>query len=461
MSLFGYFGLGLRAMSAAQLGLQVAGDNISNATTPGYARRRLDLTTGYPVRVPGGMLDQGVQIDQVRRQQDRLIQAALERETGTAAFADERLRGLRELESVFGTLDGDGILSAYADFSDAFTELAAQPENLALRRNALSGADRLASRLRDASNRLLTQRRAENDAVAAAVEEVNGLAAELAALNRKIAENEADGTTASPLRDQRDQVVERLVELTGGTAVPAERGQVSFSLPAGTTLVSVRDALPLRTSRDAQGMLRIAAGGDGSDITARFRSGKVGALLAVRDDEIPARLADLNDLAQDLIDRANALTTGATDLDGNPGRPLFIKIPPVRGAAEVIRVNVSLLDDPRLLAVSTTGAPGDGWIADRIGALREGSSAALGNTTPADYLAGVLSDLGAQIVEADVASEVSRDVVGNLHARRESVSGVSLDEEAVELIRHQRAYEAGARFLQILNEITEITVNLV
>ena len=85
----------------------------------------------------------------------------------------------------------------------------------------------------------------------------------------------------------------------------------------------------------------------------------------------------------------------------------------------------------------------------------------LGGREPADYLGQLVSDVGVAIAQEDVTGTVSRDVLETLTARREATSGVSLDEEALELIRNQRAYEAGARFLQVLNELTELTVNLV
>jgi flagellar hook-associated protein 1 FlgK len=192
-----------------------------------------------------------------------------------------------------------------------------------------------------------------------------------------------------------------------------------------------------------------------------LRGGELGALLGIRDDQLVARMDDLDLLAGDLISRVNGLTTGATDLDGNAGGALFEPDPPPgSGAAGTIRVSAALLNDPRLLAISGTGAPGDGSIALQISELRESESAALGDRSPATFMADMLSGLGNQIVQTDVATTVAESLVENFSSRRDAISGVSLDEEAVELIRYQRAYEAAARFMQVLNEVTEVTLSI-
>jgi len=463
MNLFGYFSIGLQSMNAAQLGLRVAGDNIANVFTPGYARRRLDLTTGYPVPVPGGLLDQGVQVDGLRRMEDRFLQASLQREQGRQAGSEELLRGLRQIESFFGNLEqGQGISSALADLSAAFDQLAGQPDNLALRRGAISSAGAAAQTIRDTYGRLEAQRALEDQTAGSLVTRINSLADELVGLNREIAIEESGGGVAAPLRDQRAVVIDELVRTTGGSAVTASNGRVRFSFPGGPTLVTGDDALPLSTRRATDGTLRILSGADGGDITDRLRDGQLGSVLYLRDESIGGRLADLDLLATDLIGRANALTAGAFDLQGNAGGPLFQPDPPGGpGVARQIAVDAALLQDPTLLAVSGTGAPGSGDIAQQLAGLSDQASPGLAGRSAAGFVADLLSSLGEEIARTDVTEGVSRSLVDNLNAQIDSISGVSLDEEAVALIEHQRSYEAAARFIQVLNSFTETAINLV
>ncbi len=461
MNLFGYFDLGRRAMSASRLGLEVAGSNIANAAVPGYARRRLELTTGLPVSAPGGWLDLGVDPRRIQRMEDRFLEAGMLREQGFLGRHEERFRALGEIEAAFGSLDGDGVASALSSFSAAFSALAGQPESAGARRGAVSAASALASSIRTAYGRLDAQRRREDGSATALVEETNRLAAELATLNREIARDEANGTVAAPLRDRRTQVLDRLSELTGGSAVAGKGGRIGFELPAGVTLVTSDAALPLRTVRAPDGTARILAGGDGADVTDRLTGGRLGAVLAARDREIPSRLAALDTLAADLTTRANAIATGSSDLAGNPGRPLFVPDPPSGSAqARNLAVHADLLNDPALLAVSATGAPGDGSGAASLAALASQSSAALGGRSASAFLAELVSRLGSDVAQADVDAAVAGDMLAGMRARRDSISGVSLDEEAVELIKNQRAFEAAARFLQVVDSVAETAINL-
>jgi len=462
MSLFGYFSLGLQSLNAAQVGLQVAGDNISNVFTPGYARRRVELSPGYPVQVPGGYLDQGVVVARLNRMEDMFTQASLQRELGHQAGSEERLRGLRQVESLFGSLGQGGTIAAtLAGFSAALTEVGAQPENLALRRGAISAASSLSQAIRSTHDRLSGQRGLEDQNVQAVVNETNSLAQELAGLNREIAAAESSGDVAAPLRDQRTLIVEELVRLTGGTATPGANGRVHFSFSGGPTLVTGDDALPIETSQAADGTTRIISGADGRDITDRTREGKLGALLYVRDETLAQELAGLDTFAGELIGRANSLTSGAFDLAGLAGGPLFQPDPPVGpGVAGSIAVDAALAQDPARLALSSTGAPGESDVAGLLAAIPTESLSGLGNLSPQQFLSDLQSVLGDEIVRVDVDEGVSRALVESLTAQRDAVSRVSLDEEAVALIENQRAYEAAARFIQVLNSVTEVAVNL-
>ncbi|MCP3979341.1 MAG: flagellar hook-associated protein FlgK [bacterium] len=457
MSLFGYFQIGLQSMNVSRLGLQVAGDNMANVFTPGYARRRLELTPGIPQAIQGGMIDQGVDVARLRRMEDRFLQSSLEREHGRHAGQEELLRGLSQVETLFGPLEGVGSLSsALAGFSTAFDELAVQPENGAQRRAAIAAADGLAQSIRGTYQRLQEQRGAEEQAIRSTIGQVNTLAGELAKLNQEIVIEEAAGGVAAPLRDRRTIVVEELAELTGGVAVSGSRGQMSFSLPNGPTLVADDTALPLQTDVAVDGTVRVLSSSDGADITNRLRQGRLGARLQLRDDVLAARMTDLDTLADSLAVEANALTTSATDLQGDPGIPLFLS-----GGAAGFAVDPRLLDDPGLLAVSDTGAPGNGDIARQLAGLPDLSTAALGGKSARSFVSDLRTALGHELAEADVANGVSRSLIESMEAQRDSISGVSLDEEATELIKFQRSFEAAARFIDVMNSITEVAVNLV
>ena len=458
--LFGYYSIGLRALNAATIGLNVAGENIANINTPGYSRRRAELAQGYPFRLASGeQVPQGVQVTSISRLADRFVQTNLERELGTSAGAREQLRGLQELESVYGSLDDNHLINAYQSFSDSFSTLAGAPTDLALRSSAIASADRLAQELNGLDSKIRGQISSENQRIGKTLDEINQLAKSLAQLNHEIASNEAGGNVAAVQRDQRNQVVERLSELTGGSIAYGKGGRLDFNLPGGPTLVAGDSAVGLARTLAPGGAIQINSGG--IDVTSNIRGGELGAQLELRDVALPKQLADLNEIAQDLVSRANGLTATATDLNGNPAVNLFSPpAPPLGRAARLVKINPALLSDPSLLGVSSTGAPGDNGVAVQLSELLETSSLNLGNQSPLEFLTTSFTGLGNRIVQADIDENVSNGLVQNLFDQRDAISGVSLDEEAVELTKHQQAYEAAARFMQVLNEVTEIALSL-
>jgi flagellar hook-associated protein 1 FlgK len=243
-------------------------------------------------------------------------------------------------------------------------------------------------------------------------------------------------------------------------------GKIAFYLAGGHTLVtgdekSVDAILLETTKRGPLGQIRILAGADGSDITSKIRGGRLSAMVDLRDNVIGEKIADLDTVASELIRRVNALTTGAVDLDGNPGSALFQSDPPFSRPAASIRVDPAILSDPRLLAVSATGAPGDGSAAMDIAEIPGSPSGTFGNRSMTAFLADSIARVGSQVTETEIRHSVAGGIVEELEVRRDSISAVNLDEEAVELMKFQSAYQAAARFMQALNEMTEITVNLV
>ena len=451
-TLFGFYGLGLSSLRAAQLGLEIAGDNIANAATPGYTRRRLETRPGIPIPVVGGEIPNGVDIIRVRRQQDALIQGALERERGSLGFAEERLRNLQDVELAFGGLEGNALTTRFSEFSTAFSQLAERAEDPARRRGAIDAAAALATGIRSTYDTLQQQRRDVDQNVRETVTEINRLSSELAELNRRISVSEDPGQATSPLRDQRDQVTEALRELTGATAYTDERGRVQLQFADGGSLVVGETARTLEVTEDADGFARVVA--SGADVTGNDIGGRLGGLLLTRDTTIPQRQSELDALAVDLIDRTNALTTSGFDLAGNPGTALFEPDPtPATGAAGSIDVSAAIRADVGLLAVSSDGTPGEGSLAQSIADLRESTSATLGGQSPEDYLAVLYASLGQDTANADVQAASSEQLTFSLEQRRDAVSGVNLDEEAVDLIRYQQTYEASARFISVLNDV--------
>ena len=121
-------------------------------------------------------------------------------------------------------------------------------------------------------------------------------------------------------------------------------------------------------------------------------------------------------------------------------------VPAVAGAAAVVRINPALASDPRLIAAasSATAVPGDNRNALALGNLRSVTHASLGNLTLQDGFLALVGDLGSQVESAQMSLDFRQSLLTQTQARRESASGVNIDEEMTKLILFQRAFEASS-----------------
>jgi flagellar hook-associated protein 1 FlgK len=182
------------------------------------------------------------------------------------------------------------------------------------------------------------------------------------------------------------------------------------------------------------------------------------------DATIVGYVARLDEIAQGIADSVNALHREGFGLDGSTGGDFFDTTDAgtesgAAGAASRIRIAQAVAADPAAIAASASGSPGDNAVARAIGDL--GTVATLRGGTRsmtqlvAEFSGAVAADTGA----ARFAVEAGGALVQSLENRRDSVSGVSLDEEAVNLVKYQQAFEAAARVVSITNQMMETLLN--
>lgn len=222
-------------------------------------------------------------------------------------------------------------------------------------------------------------------------------------------------------------------------------------------------AFTLITEPDGSGLSNVIVDipGARTDVTASLRGGNLGGLLGARDDVAATVQAQLDQLATDLTARFNAAHAASFDINGVAGGAFFtVSASPGASAAATLDVDPALAADPALLAASSTGAIGDGGGASALAGVLNGASVALGGTTPAGFYGTVLASVGGDAATTDAVLTSEGQVLEGLKDLSDSVSGVSLDEEAINLIQFQRSYEAAARFINVLDEVTRTALNL-
>lgn len=452
MSLFGMLGMTARALETQRFGLDVVGNNLANVNTPGYTKRVADLgAVPPPDRFSAG---NGVEVLGVRAMRDRLYDQRLFDEVPLeqrfAAMADAL--GLAEVALGEPGASVDGTL---ANFFDAFAELADAPSSPTARQQVVSEAQALAGAFSGMAARLAEASKATDARVRDDVSRINGLVERIASLNKSIAS--APATGVHHLRDEQIEAVKELSGLLGTQVLELTDGTLQVATRSGRPLVIGEDAYPLAvSSAPPQGFARVTAGG--VDITDEITDGHLGGLIAVRDTQMPGYLAKLDALAHGVATQVNALHATGFDLAGAPGGAFFVAPAAVAGAAAGLRVDAALAGNPGLVAAAGVASPGDNQVARQLANLRD--APVVGGVTPGAAWTALVYDVASQVNRAGLEQRSRGEIVQQIERLRDSVSGISIDEEAALMMRFQRAYQANAQFFTVVDETIQTLLSL-
>jgi len=457
-STFGSFEIGRRALHAQQKGVQVTGQNIANANTEGYSRQLVLMKALVPPAVPGVNTPPGygVAVSDITRIKSEFYGDQIMK-TATSLNYWKRLdEALSGIEVIFQEPEEGGINTALNEFFDAWQELSVNPENYAVRLSLREHAEALTGLVRDIYLRLEELKFDVRKELEATVNRVNSLAEEIADLNQKITYLQSMGQKSNELLDQRDLYLEELSKHLDIRVNQKADGSVEV-LAGGRILLHDDLTFALKVQEEG-GQLKVY-----SEINAELylRGGGIAAMLESFNEIFPRYQGALDELVFTLVEEVNALHKEGFGLDGENGRDFFKPLDSQDKAAlnfylaDAVRENLSSI----AASASLEGVPGDGSRALEIAHLREKLLMEGESATFSDFFRGVIADLGVQSREAQRMSLSLNKVMESLQERRESVSGVSLDDEMLNLIQFQHAYNAAARYLNVLEEMLALLIS--
>ncbi len=454
MAVSSLLGVGRTGLVTHTLGSGMASHGASNVATPGFSRRALELAGIAPPPRHGG----GVQALGIRRVIDPFVERRLLGARADAGFATRRAMALGTLDRVLS--DDAGLGAALDAFETAVADLAAYPGDRAARTQMLARAEGLATAFRSAATEIRLGVEEADQRIEMEVREVSGALEEIARLGEEIAKSEVRGEEASDLRDHRDELVRQVADRVPVTVVTHPDGRMSLLLKGGLPLVSPDGASPLQTVRDpVTGRVRIerVTAGAAQDVTNSVTSGSIGGLLAARDGALADARADLDQLAFDVASAYNAVHAAGFGLDGVAGRDLFAPPAAAAGAAEAMAVSAAVAGNPDAIGASLDplALPGDNRNALALAALADAPIAGGATRTVQGALADLLAEAGSAIRAATEGAGRADAVLAQTQALRDSVSGVSLDEQMLDLMQYQRAYQASLRVIEVADQMLE------
>jgi flagellar hook-associated protein 1 FlgK len=450
------------ALLAYQQALDVAGHNIANANTPGASRQVVRLATTPPYTDPAlhnaiqaGQIGTGVEVTEIRRVRNAALDGQIWSETSGLGRQTALRDALQQVEAVLADPTTGGTSSALRQFYQAMHDLSNNPESLGQRAIVRQRAVALADSFRRDYQSLIDQRAQLNQLVSLKVNEVNTLARQVADLNEQIAKVKAVGDHPNDLQDRRDQLIEEIAKLVNITTWTDDLGQTSVFI-GGIDLVRDNTANELTTTPDLldPSVLQVQFSRDGQ--TAQITGGEIGGLLSVRDGYLPDTLDRLNALASEFINQVNALHVTGFTLSGAPGGDFFV----AGGDAQSIAVDPAILSDVgNIAASSTSGAVGNGNIARAIANLENTKFMDGGASTAESYHRTTILQIAQAAQQANADATTRESLLTQLSAQRQRVSGINIDEELINLIRFQRAFEANARLLTVVDSMMDTVIN--
>jgi flagellar hook-associated protein 1 FlgK len=325
--------IGKRGVQAHQQALNTTGHNLTNASTPGYSRQRVEFTPFEPIYLPGlnreetpGQIGQGVVVERIERIRDQLLDKQIVAQASAEGYWTARDPYLRRMDQIYLEPGQNSIRSKMDAFWDAWQELSVYPADAAPRTAVLERGKTLIDGIHGRYQALKSLQVQADEDIQLTVQRVNDLSTRIAGLNRDIQKIKAQGDNPNDLMDRRDLLVDELSSIIDVTV--DQRDPDEFMVhTAGLILVQGQIGRQFSANRgiDTEGYVRITWEETGQDV--HFRDGKLAALLDIRDKTIVDEIQVLDNMTMNFVDLVNEIHRDAYGANGVRGNNFFSEYP--------------------------------------------------------------------------------------------------------------------------------------
>jgi flagellar hook-associated protein 1 FlgK len=438
------------ALGADQGALDATSNNIANQNTPGYTREIPILTEAAPTEEGNVTYGNGVALQQIQSVRDQVLEIQIADQNQQQSSAQTQYNALQQVQGLFSN-PTQGIGADFTNFFNSISQLSTDPASMPDRQTVLTAAQTLAGDFNSTESNLDTIQSGLNQTVTSTVSQINTLTQQIAQINLQVGQMQRLGEDPGSLGDQETQLIQQLSQLTNVNQIQTESG-LTLTTGNGTPLVVGGQSFALQTTNGPNGMTDISF--QGQDITSSLQGGQLGGTLQVRDTVIPGLLSQIDNLASQFATSINAAQAAGYDLNGNAGQPLFSDTTGA-GAAGNLKVAIT---DPSLIAASSDGTQGsNGNVANLLAVQTQALPA---GENPIDTYANLVSQTGNLTAQAQAEVTASTASLNQLNDQLGSISGVNLDEETTNLMNYQRAYEASARVITTVDELTQSVLDM-
>jgi flagellar hook-associated protein 1 FlgK len=475
MALPNIFNTGRSGMMAARTQIATAGHNIANANTEGYSRQRVEQATSTPSGSIANsgygsqQVGSGANVKRIERVNDEYLEKAIRNANRDLSSFEEKDISLRQIESIFNEMNGEGLNRLLSKFFNDFRRLSTDPTNLALREAVRESAKAVTSDIRRIYAELNSVRDHLDSRIEGMVREVNSLLTDLKQTNLRIQQLEVKGAIPNDLLDKRDLLLKQLGAYFEVNMHKDNTGAYIIDVP-GVGPVStgpiIQEFSVTRSPKDDFGKPEnsldvLTNAGSESVVTHRIRGGKLGGAIEVRDQLLGRMMDRMDELAFALSDSVNQIHQMGFDRYGNPAQNFFNPLDQRHRAAEKIKISDAIENDAnRIATAAIPDAPSDNRIALAIANIQGLKFMSGGTATMDDWYNSIVSDIGVMTASNRSNLNQQKDVVNQLSKFREQISGVSIDEETANLLQFQHVFDASAKVVQVADELLKTVLDI-
>lgn len=465
--------VGKRGLAAQQAALSTTGHNIANANTIGYTRQRAEMQATKPVSIPGMQiqLGTGVEVNKIVRLREDYLDVQLRNENKSLGYWEAKSDTLTKVEELLNEPSDDGLAFTMDEFWKGWEELAKNPDSAAARAVVRQKGVAVTETLKHISESLDQMQDDLKLVISTKTDEVNSIAAQIGSLNDQISRLVPNNYEPNDLYDQRDVLIDQLSKLVEVKVSPPNKdtGVVDISV-GGVTLVSGKNVnkLTVDTSNGMVDPANIKIGDTQVTLTSGELLGRIesyGILGGGSKSTIPSMKDKINNLAMTFANAVNTIHQSGMNLDNINGVSTT-KVPFFVGtSANDLAVNPEIMNSLNLIAAAKEesvgqSSTGNGNNAQAIANIKFTSLLFPGtNSTADDYYRNIIGQLGIDSQEAQRMQSNSEVIIQQVDNRRQSVSGVSLDEEMANMIKFQQAYNASARMVTVMDQCLDKIIN--
>ncbi|MFL2100366.1 flagellar hook-associated protein FlgK [Mycobacteroides abscessus] len=471
--LFGSLNSATSGMTAAQTVLQTISHNVANANTDGYSKQKVTMETNNPFNKSGvGQLGTGVRISGIIRVVDDAVVEQLRNENSSLEMFDTKSDALAQLEAIFNEPSTTGLSNNLSEVFASWTYLGSNPEVATAKTMVVQNSETMTDTLNHMSTQLESLQTGTIKNIEQDVKDFNSKLEQLNSLNKQISYSMSSGQTPNDLLDRQDALLGELSGLAGVDVQFDEMRQATVSI-GDDVLLSPTNMQKLAVAKEPNPEGKIVLAGDNPKEVVLTSGSAKGSQEALA--EVNHQVENLNDFAFTFASAVNAIHSG-----GEENGEMFFDLGTDTNYAKNISVNADLVKDPKNVNSGKSlenPVAGDGTRAQAIADLQntklvyssettfkyDEETMTIGNqiggTSVVNGYNDIVTEVGISKQQSDNMAASQKDLVQLLDQRRQSISGVSINEEVASMIQHQSAFQANSRMISTISEMLDTLIN--